>query len=414
MVLPIAADGPMDCTDWDELCDEDGFLARGRNRYPVTYVIYTDGTYYYAENGVTGNLDYGGPNSIVVNGTSFPLVCQAAIDATNATGGIIRLRAGTYPLGTTTLTLNYHGMHLEGEGSDLAGTRGTIITYNGTGVALDVYRAAIRLQKISIRNLGIVAQGNAKTAANAIGIRVLNAEDVQIWNVMVREFEAGTGVTFDCDNTSYVAGCVVFNSYLWGNKYGVYCDGDSAGHEINDTAVLHTIIIGPTGPIAGSQGVTFDEFTNACFVLGGDIETYETAFYIDGDDNGFIKTRTEDISGIYFDVNATAANTRMYAHRFYGAGTYVADAGTDTRLVDCNPYVTKNLGTAVILNGTNSIVVAHGLSTTPTCINVTGTHAEVESTYVSTVGAANFTVHKGGAGNVTANRDVYWKAEVFA
>jgi hypothetical protein len=71
----------------------------------------------------------------------------------------------------------------------------------------------------------------------------------------------------------------------------------------------------------------------------------------------------------------------------------------------------RNLGTATILNGNNSIVVAHGMAGTPSKINVTGTHAEVESCYVDTVGAANFTIHKGGAGNVTANRDIYWSTE---
>jgi hypothetical protein len=71
----------------------------------------------------------------------------------------------------------------------------------------------------------------------------------------------------------------------------------------------------------------------------------------------------------------------------------------------------RNLGTATILNGNNSIVVAHGMAGTPSKVSITGTHAEVESCYVDTVGAANFTAHKGGAGNVTANRDVYWDAE---
>ena len=398
MVLHVAADGPLDCTNWDELVDEDGFLARGRNRYPVSYVIYTDGTYYYAENGRTGNLDYGGPNNIVVSGTNFPLVFQATIDATNATGGIIRLRAGTYPLGTTTVTMNYHGMHLEGEGCDLAGTRGTIITYSGTDVAIDVYRAAVRLQRISIKNLGIVALGNAKTSVNAIGIRVLNAEDIQMWNVMVRSFETGTGIVFICDNTSYVASCTVFNSYLWGNKFGVICDGDGVATGVNDVGILHTIIIGPTGPIAGSRAVSYDEFTQNCFVLGGDMETFETAIYVDGDDCGFFDTRTEDISGTHLNVNATAANTRMYAHRFYGGGTYVTDAGTDTRLIDCNPYVTKNRGTATILAAATAIITAHGCSYTPNAGDITTSLTalplnDIGNVWYSAIGAANFTIN---------------------
>jgi len=72
---------------------------------------------------------------------------------------------------------------------------------------------------------------------------------------------------------------------------------------------------------------------------------------------------------------------------------------------------TRNSGVATIPNGTASIVVAHGLGGTPTSIRCTGTHTEVDRVYVTAVGAANFTINA-GAGNVTANRDVYWEAEV--
>jgi len=79
----------------------------------------------------------------------------------------------------------------------------------------------------------------------------------------------------------------------------------------------------------------------------------------------------------------------------------------------------ENCGIATIANGTNSIVVNHVLAcvgatrfATPDVILVTGTHSEVETAYVSTVGATQFTIHKGGAGNVTANRDVYWRARM--
>lgn len=88
MTLHTSADAPITCAYWDELVDEDGFLALGRNRYHCSYVIYTDGTYYYAENGTTGNLDFGGPNNLGgVSGISATNVTQAAIDAVYVLGG---------------------------------------------------------------------------------------------------------------------------------------------------------------------------------------------------------------------------------------------------------------------------------------------------------------------------------------
>ena len=68
-------------------------------------------------------------------------------------------------------------------------------------------------------------------------------------------------------------------------------------------------------------------------------------------------------------------------------------------------------GTAVMANGTAAIAVAHGLPATPNHINCIGTHAEVQSLYLTAIGAANFTINTAD-GNVTANRDILWQAEI--
>jgi len=73
-------------------------------------------------------------------------------------------------------------------------------------------------------------------------------------------------------------------------------------------------------------------------------------------------------------------------------------------------YTTENSGTATVANGTASIVVNHGLATTPTVISVVGQHSEVSDLYVDTVNSDNFTIH--APSNVTADRDIYWEAKV--
>jgi len=102
MVLKTSAGAPITCSDWDDLTDEDGFLAKGRNRYHCSYVIYRIGTRFYAENGTTGNLDFGGPNNLpagTVDGTSAVAVIQAAINALpTASEGEIYIRKGQYPI----------------------------------------------------------------------------------------------------------------------------------------------------------------------------------------------------------------------------------------------------------------------------------------------------------------------------
>lgn len=100
MTLHTSTDAPITCAYWDELVDEDGFLARGRNRYPCKYVVYTDGTNIYAENGDTGVLDYGGPNNRGgVSGVNAAAVIQAALSA--LTGGSVVVKKGTYTIGAT-------------------------------------------------------------------------------------------------------------------------------------------------------------------------------------------------------------------------------------------------------------------------------------------------------------------------
>jgi len=70
----------------------------------------------------------------------------------------------------------------------------------------------------------------------------------------------------------------------------------------------------------------------------------------------------------------------------------------------------KNEGSATIANGNTSVTVNHGLLTTPTNIQLTGTHSEVKDAYVTNPGATSFDITVDNA--VSADRTVYWKAKV--
>jgi len=73
-------------------------------------------------------------------------------------------------------------------------------------------------------------------------------------------------------------------------------------------------------------------------------------------------------------------------------------------------YVTENSGIATILNGNSSVVVDHGLAAAPNVIKLTGTHSEVKDCWVTNVTDTQFTINAPAA--VSADRDVYWQAEV--
>jgi len=72
----------------------------------------------------------------------------------------------------------------------------------------------------------------------------------------------------------------------------------------------------------------------------------------------------------------------------------------------------KNSGSATITNGNTSVTVNHGLVSTPSNIQLTGTHSEVKDAYVpeSSITDTSFDITVDNA--VTADRTVYWKAKV--
>ncbi len=77
-------------------------------------------------------------------------------------------------------------------------------------------------------------------------------------------------------------------------------------------------------------------------------------------------------------------------------------------------YVTENSGTATVDNGTTSIVVSHGLATTPTRVQITPTENPTNAVtfwWVDTIGAVNFTINV-NADPGASNLDFMWKAEV--
>jgi len=86
-----------------------------------------------------------------------------------------------------------------------------------------------------------------------------------------------------------------------------------------------------------------------------------------------------------------------------------------------NRLYSENCGVATVDNGTNSEVVNHGLAclaatrfATPDCVLLTGAenHLEAAQMIRDTLTATQFTIRYVGGGNVTADRDVQWRARM--
>jgi len=73
-------------------------------------------------------------------------------------------------------------------------------------------------------------------------------------------------------------------------------------------------------------------------------------------------------------------------------------------------FITENSGLATIPNGSSSVVVNHGLAAAPSVVKLTGTHSEVKDCWVTNPTSTQFTINAPAA--VSADRDVYWQAEV--
>ena len=104
------------------------------------------------------------------------------------------------------------------------------------------------------------------------------------------------------------------------------------------------------------------------------------------------------------DYNVIIGNNIKNVH------TGINKLGSNTIVNSNRGYMTENKGSATIANGNTSVTVNHGLVSTPTNIQVTGTHSEVKNAYAINPGSTSFDIKVDSA--VSADRTVYWKAEV--
>lgn len=423
---------------------------------PANYTIWTDGATYYAECNVVGGTDYDDPDA--------KTVIAAAINAT--TQGKIVFRgeltlAGTSPLisvssksnialcGPAKLTVedgsigSVNIIHLPDcinvsvTDLEVDGNAGNV-TGDWSGIFFeDSERCSARdnyLHDIdgSRHNLRVVNSKHMKVLGNTIADCLGKGIDVWAYgatggmNDILVEGNTLTNIGSAADHNPLFAGNgnpadglaaaygIVFkNNYVdTSTAAGLRVDG---AYQLNAKIVDNTI----QGIPSGIPDVSFKPQTASVGTIKGN-HLFDEGILVDQAKHDVVVSSNildEQLgaggaNGIAIGMAASAIITDNIVNstqiKIYIDHGDVDFAYTHGNVVNGTPM--ENSGAATIASGTASIVVAHGLLTTPTTIRVTGTHTEVDLLYVDTLTTTQFTIHATD-GNTSGDRVVYWDAK---
>lgn len=438
--------------------DTVGDMQRVAQSIPSSYTVWKDGTQAIAESNIKGGTDY-------TTGTDA-VVIQNAIDALTD-GGTIFVRSGVYEL-TATPTINTDGISIIGEGSGrnqiyflsppdpLARlTKGTV--FKVTAAATNAIAITGRRFGINLAHFGIdftqatTGHGISCIAATGnIGLSQFEFDDIFVNDLStdkyalyiespclgsIRHFTgygaglfdivltdtAAAGAQFNCGNINF-DDCFEWTtkamtvSPLRTRRAGALAAGTLGLSQFNRLQLNCDDDLGavPAVLLYNAQFITFHSLdlevpSDYAVSLGGcsditfvePLATYSDYWHVFTDCNNI---------QVFGGAIYAAVMDRCVTDRYFGTWMLSVDPINVAKLVDCKVGVgqtlTNNRGKATIPNGETHIEVTHSLRTTPTYIDLTGTHEEVHEAYATVVGATQFTITVDGA--VSANRDVYW------
>ena len=234
---------------------------------------------------------------------------------------------------------------------------------------------------------------------------------------------------------------------------GILADGASDRHRIYHNTVLNagddgiqTASEGETGynyvKDAADQGYSISPHGHPYSMIGDTAESCDDGgfmFQPSGDNLVYTSLRAIDNTG--FGIRSDTCDDSTFVNPYSTGSTYgfysgngglrtnilggylggntnaitLASGSTLNRVRNVLGYVTENSGTSSITSGQTTKVVAHGLATTPTRIDINfreqGT-SDYGRWWVDTIGATNFTLNV-SADPGASNLDFAWRAEVY-
>jgi len=339
---------------------------------PASYIIYkeTVGTvdYYFAQNGRTGAIDYGGQNVAGgVDGTDASAVIQAATNALTS-GGKVFVKEGIYWL-SSSIELK-SGISLVGVAPGKA--------FMGT-----MFRASLGFSGALIKTPAI-----SDELINSVGIMNLKLDG---------QNETGVTTLLNLDNvdTAFITQCVFTKSPATALKAGfvgvlpptgalvpgMFWIKDNIFSSISGVGIdleYHTQTIIRRNVFFGGGTTTrciriFDG--NKVFVVENEMNEYtDIGIYLTDDNNpntrdciitnNFLNSTQTGARGIV--ENGNGDRQQIIANSLINnPGGKIVFVGAKTEVSHNRGYVVANSGTATIPPGATSIDVPHGLAITP-------------------------------------------------
>lgn len=328
----------------------------------------------------------------VCDGTADQTEINAAITAANtAGGGVVSLSVGTFTQsGRIELLSN---VHLKGQG--VGATIIKLVDASAPAADRQIQwdgNAGSYLVDCSVSDLEV--DGNkANQPADGqprCGIWVEYARFLQIYNVHVHDTYMACGIS-----VGYASGGN-FRSFIIRDSWVIACDNNGIDAWTEDyNGTISNVYINGSG-WNGINVVGNNNIISECHII----------------DSG---TRT---AATYYEIDASAtANTIIQNNFIYkGAGTVgIIDRGTTPLIRDNIGYVSENSGTGTLLNANTSVVINHGLATTPTSILITWAENPTNAIgdwWIDTLTTTQFTLN--GVDPGASNLDFYWRAVVGA
>ena len=384
------------------------------NRYfeayelPYSYMISTDGTYYYATR-YDGYLAYGGSaNRGGASGTNASAVIQSAINALGTTGGKIFIKAGTYVL-TDTLVINKDGIIVEGEGYAPEESKATTLRL-GNAINKDMIDITGGARKVKLSSLFLDGNKANQTDTSIKGIysEALEAQDLRLIDVYIYRMK-GYAIHITGSHASLINVITEF-----GDDYGIVIGGErntlincySYGN--NDGFLIsgyHHTLFAPLCVNSNLNGIKLDGAIGSQLIAPKVISSNQRAIWLHNSTNnivvgGVLYTVCRSVGNTYdavsldsaskwnkfvgLDIDTNLANKPRYG--FYEDATaesniyflnHIANVGTSPFNLLGTEYIckynigfrTENSGTAT--NCINGTWISHGLAGTPTTVTLT-------------------------------------------
>ena len=188
-----------------------------------------------------------------------------------------------------------------------------------------------------------------------------------------------------------------------GNKFS----GGSMG--VVATSGTNTEIVIADNDIKGTSSTAINVTAAGTLISGNSIRSSGShAIRISGQDTRAIGNDIDGVSGNGVTLLAAVTGVTITDNRLRNtSNTPITGMQPDTIVRRNVGYVTESLGNATIADGSSTIVVAHGLKTTPNAVTVTARGNE--GVWVSARSSASFTVSRAGT---TGALIVDWQAAI--